>query len=105
MIEPECHSDIVYALLRWVVDVVYVYRYFWPDIHHLFHRFPGRVTGVLQVQVTRRCKRKISPSSAYVYQCKPRAIIDEEFENFEEKIIREESDCDLLVKLAYTAHP
>jgi len=30
--------------------------------------------------------------------------IDEYFENLEENFIREGSDCDLLVKLAYTTH-
>ena len=28
--------------------------------------------------------------------------VDEEFEEFEENVIREGSDCDLLVKFAYT---
>ena len=29
-------------------------------------------------------------------------FIDEEFEYFEDNVIREGSDCDLLIKLAYT---
>jgi len=62
----------------------------------------------LQVQVTWRHKCQISLSSAYVYQCMPLLACDvigihcinEEFEYFEENVIREGSNGDLLVKLA-----
>ena len=63
----------------------------------------------MQVQVTWRRKRQISPPSAYVYQRTPilgcivvaMRRIGENFENFEKNVIREGSGCDLLVKLAY----
>ena len=60
--------------------------------------------------MTWKCKGQISPSSAYVYQCRPllafavkgEIFTDKVFEYFEENVIREGSDCHLSVKLAYT---
>jgi hypothetical protein len=112
MIEPECAKDVVTNVLRFIVDDVYVYEYrqFWPRIQHLLHRSVGGIVEEVQVQVTWRCKHQISPSSADVYQCMPLPgcvvivirPIDKEFEYFEENVVRESSDCDLLVKFAHT---
>ena len=57
--------------------------------------------------MTRRCKRQLSPSTAYVDQRAPLLgsgvigihLISEEFEYFEENVIRDGSDW---VQLAYT---
>jgi hypothetical protein len=96
MIEPECGSDVVSGLRRWVGDVANVYRQFRPDIQHLRQRSFGRSANNLQIQVTWRCKRHISPFSAYMYQRMPllgfkvidKCCINEEFEYSQENIIR-----------------